>query len=69
MDGDLGPRVLASSHPRASECVVMKWIVPLLAVLLPYWATAADISTEELLSELPQCAVPLSSFGLPSQSR
>ncbi|KAM5344589.1 hypothetical protein ACJ41O_013124 [Fusarium nematophilum] len=32
------------------------WIVPLLAVLLPYSATAADISTKELLSELPQCA-------------
>ncbi|SPJ88925.1 related to integral membrane protein PTH11 [Fusarium torulosum] len=34
----------------------MKWIVPLLAVLLPCWATAAGISTKELLSELPQCA-------------
>ncbi|KAH7118304.1 hypothetical protein EDB81DRAFT_667902 [Dactylonectria macrodidyma] len=34
----------------------MKWIVPLLTVLLPYWATAADISTKELLSKLPQCA-------------
>ncbi|KAB5515327.1 hypothetical protein GE09DRAFT_1179506 [Coniochaeta sp. 2T2.1] len=34
----------------------MKWIVPLLVALLPCWATAADISTKELLSELPQCA-------------
>ncbi|KAH7109774.1 hypothetical protein EDB81DRAFT_927621, partial [Dactylonectria macrodidyma] len=33
----------------------MKWIVPLLAVLLPCSATAADISTEELLSQLSQC--------------
>ncbi|EXA30589.1 hypothetical protein FOVG_18045 [Fusarium oxysporum f. sp. pisi HDV247] len=33
----------------------MQWIVPLLAALLPCWATAADLSTEELLSELPQC--------------
>ncbi|KAH7021916.1 hypothetical protein EDB80DRAFT_884760 [Ilyonectria destructans] len=34
----------------------MMWIAPLLAVLLPWSATAADISTEELLSGLPQCA-------------
>ncbi|KAF4982842.1 hypothetical protein FZEAL_1634 [Fusarium zealandicum] len=35
----------------------MKWIVPLLAVFMPFWvAAAADISTKELLAELPQCA-------------
>ncbi|KAB5513068.1 hypothetical protein GE09DRAFT_1209170 [Coniochaeta sp. 2T2.1] len=34
----------------------MKWIVPLLVALLPCWATAADTTTKELLSELPQCA-------------
>jgi hypothetical protein len=38
----------------------MKCIVPLLAALLPCWTTAADISTTELLSELPPCAVRLS---------
>ncbi|KAH7124879.1 hypothetical protein B0J13DRAFT_598942 [Dactylonectria estremocensis] len=34
----------------------MMWIVPLLAALLPCFARAADVSTKELLSELPQCA-------------
>lgn len=62
--------VLASSSPRASDCIVMKWIVPLLAVLRPCSATAADVSTKELLSELPQCTVRLSpALDRPSQSR
>ncbi|KAF4469225.1 integral membrane PTH11 [Fusarium albosuccineum] len=34
----------------------MKWILPLLAVLMPCWVAAADLSTKDLLAELPQCA-------------